>query len=296
MAEQFDLHSAGLKVSVSSLGAEMTALQDAEGRDLLWNGDPAVWSGRAPILFPVIGTLAGGNYRYNGRDYAMPRHGFARRSQFKLVEHSDSGLELALSASDETRAVYPFEFDLNVRFVVTGSKLHMIARVSNDGAVPMPMNFGFHPALRWPLPYGVPREHHVVSFDSAEPEPIRRLDSQGLLTAEPRPSPVEGHILALRDDLFEDDAVIFDHLHSQSLTYGGQTGPTLQVSWNNLPDFAVWTKPGAQFICVEPWQGFADPVGFTDEIWNKPGILVVEPGQTRCFSMSITLKAAHPHG
>ncbi|MEP6870008.1 MAG: aldose 1-epimerase family protein [Novosphingobium sp.] len=293
--ERYEIHSTGLRAAVSGKGAELVNFQDGAGRELLWDGDPAVWSGQAPILFPVIGALAGGVYRYGGQTYPMPKHGFARRSDFAVVDHSDSRLELVLAANDETRANYPFEFELRVRFVVTGAKLHVIARVQNNGAVPMPMSFGFHPALRWPLPYGVPRDHHVISFDEAEPEPIRRINGDGLLTPSPVATPVDGHVLALRDELFVDDAVIFDRLHSQSLTYGGQTGSMLHVSWNNLPDFAIWTKPGAEYICLEPWQGHADPVGFDGDIWRKPGIIAVEPGQSRCFSMSISVKAVNPH-
>ena len=106
----------------------------------------------------------------------------------------------------------------------------------------------------------------------------------------PLPTPVEGRVLALDDALFIDDAIIFDRLRSRSLTYGGNTGPTIEVAWDNLPDFAVWTKPSAGYICVEPWQGFADPVGFDGDIWTKPGIVAVEPGEVRCFSMNLTVK------
>jgi len=278
-----------LKAAISSRGAELQSLTDSGGRDLLWNGDPAFWQGRAPILFPIIGLLEGGSYRLDGTRYAMPKHGFARHASFAIVDRGADAATFRLAASAETRAIYPFEFQLDIRFSVADATLKLAAIISNNGAGTMPASFGFHPALRWPLPYGEPRENHRIRFEHDEPAPIRRIDANGLLLPDPQPTPVSGDMLVLRDDLFIDDALIFDRLNSCRLSYEASAGPRLALEFADFPTLGVWTKPGAGFICIEPWQGFADPVGYDGDIRDKPGIIEIVPGENREFAMSISL-------
>lgn len=284
--------SAHLSAEISSLGAELQTLTTADGRDLQWNGDPAVWRGRAPILFPVIGLLEGGQYRLDGKRYAMPKHGFARHSVFEIVSSSPQIVKFRLSASPATRAIYPFEFQLDVDFALIEHTLTLGAVISNHGEDPMPASFGFHPALRWPLPFGQPRASHRLRFAEDETAPVRRIDQNGFLRPDPVASPVIGDTLALRDDLFIDDALIFDRLSSRSVRYGSSVGPQLHVRFADFPTLGVWTKPGADFICIEPWHGFSDPEGFTGDIRDKPGIFEVAPGAARSLSMSLSLEAA----
>ena len=280
-----------LTASISEHGAELQRLVTDDGLDLLWDGDPAVWQGRAPILFPVIGMLEGGEYRFDGRTYRMPKHGFARHSTFAVVEHASDALTLRLAASDATRPVYPFEFEFDLRFVLARATLLMTATVRNLGDQPMPASFGFHPALRWPLPFGQPRAAHRIRFEHEEPAPLRRIDSDGLLLPELQPSPIVGDTLMLRDDLFVADALIFDRIISRRLTYGAPHGPQIVAKYPDLPTLAVWTKPGAGYICIEPWQGSSDPVGYAGDIRDKPGIIEIAPGENRRFTMSLSLES-----
>ncbi len=278
-----------LTATVSSLGAELRSLADAQGHQLQWDGDPAVWSGRAPILFPVIGMLQGGCYRLGERHYPMPKHGFARHSTFEVVEHAPHAITLRLAASDTTRAIYPFEFQLDIAFTLAAGTLGVKATIANRGDISMPASFGFHPALRWPLPFGQPRAQHTIRFAEPEPAPVRRIDPGGFLTPELHPTPVVGDTLALRDDLFIDDALIFDRLSSRRVTYGAAAGPRIEVCFEDFPTLGVWTKPGAGFICIEPWQGFSDSVGFSGDIRDKPGIALIDPGASLRLGMSIAL-------
>ena len=282
--------SDALAAEISELGAELRTLTDAQSRDLLWDGDPAFWTGRAPLLFPIVGELSGGAYRLDGRGYPMPKHGFARRSTFVVVAHAHDRITLRLDASDATRTIYPFDFRLDVSYAITGATLTLTAVVSNLGEAALPASFGFHPAFRWPLPYGEPRADHRLTFAEAEPAPIRRIDGQGLLTPSEHATPVRGRALHLNDALFEDDALIFDRLASRSLTYGAATGPSLEIAFPDMPLLGVWTKPGAGFICVEPWQGCADPQGFDGEFRDKPGVVQIAPGAARSFAMRVTLR------
>jgi galactose mutarotase-like enzyme len=233
--------------------------------------------------------LRDGEYRFDGRSYSMPKHGFARHSAFELAEKTSGRAVLRLEATAETRAIYPFHFALDLDFAVDGRTLTMRATIANRGGVPMPASFGFHPALRWPLPFGEPRDAHRIVFAQEEPSPIRRIDADGLLTPDPLPTPVVGDTLVLRDDLFEDDALIFDRLASRSLRYGAASDSQLQVDFQDFPTLGVWTKAGAHYVCIEPWHGSADPVGFAGDIREKPGIFEVAPGEVRSLAMQITL-------
>jgi galactose mutarotase-like enzyme len=116
-----------LTVDVSSLGAEMQTLTSSDGRDWLWNGDAAFWTGRSPILFPIVGKAPDNRLTINGASYEMNQHGFARRSEFTLVESSAAKCRYELAASDATRAVYPFAFRLFVDHVLDGRALTVIA-------------------------------------------------------------------------------------------------------------------------------------------------------------------------
>jgi galactose mutarotase-like enzyme len=280
--------SPSLTVAVSPEGAQMRSLKTG-GRELLWQVDPAWWGSSAPILFPIVGGLKDDAYRLGDKTYALPRHGFARRSLFTIVEAAAERAVFRLVDSEETRAVYPFAFRLDVAFQVSGPRLDITATLTNPGPAPLPASFGFHPAFAWPLdPAGDPAAHRIV-FDEPEPAPIRRLDTAGLIEPEALPSPVEGRILALRPELFANDALIFDQPASRGLVYGAPGGPHLRIDYPDMPQLGVWSKPGAPFVCIEPWQGMADPEGWTGDFRDKPGGIAVAPGTERVFAVSITL-------
>jgi galactose mutarotase-like enzyme len=278
-----------LTAEISEQGAELQRLCDIAGRDYLWDGDPAWWSGRAPILFPIVGTLNGDRFRWRGRTYALGRHGFARRSAFEVVEHDRDGVLLRLDANDATRAVWPFEFSLEMIYTLRDASLTMTGRVTNRGGEPMPVGFGFHPALRWPLPGAAGKEGHAIRFDRPEPAPVRRLDADGLLDPVPRPTPVEGDTLRLDDGLFADDALIFDDPASRALVYEAPGAARVAVDFHDMPQLGLWTKPGAGYLCIEPWHGFSDPAGFDGTLDEKPGMATIAPRDRRSFSMTITI-------
>lgn len=278
-----------LAAEISTEGAELRRLTHAGHGELLWDGDPAFWTGRAPILFPIVGALRGDRYRYRGQEYALPKHGFARRKRWAPVLTEGARTILRLEDDEETRAGYPFAFALDLDFALDETGLAMTAMLVNRGADAMPASFGFHPALRWPLPYGAARAAHIVRFAAPEPAPIRRIDAAGLLRPEPVPTPVEGRDLRLRDDLFVDDALIFDRLESRSLVYGAPGHAALRVAFADMPELGIWTKPGAGYVCIEPWQGHADPQGFAGDIFEKPGIVMLLAGEERRFAMRIAL-------
>src|SRR3569833_580549 len=248
------LRSAELHAEVNTLGAQHSVLREASGRDLLWNGDPAVWAGRAPILFPIVGELAGGKYRLGDKSYRLSRHGFARGKPFNVVAATASSATFRLSADESTLAVYPFQFELDVRFALNGATLAVAASVRNVGDTNMPASFGNHPGFRWPLPYGHERSAHFIEFATEAP-----------------------------------DALIFDQVRRRSGSYGASNGPRLRVSFPDAPYLGIWTRPGAPFICIEPWHGLADPAGFTGDFTAKPGVFSVAPGGVQSIQVTLSL-------
>jgi galactose mutarotase-like enzyme len=279
--------SAELSAQIDPLGAQLSVLRDGDGNDLLWNGDPSVWSGRAPLLFPIVGTLNDGEYRVAGKPYKLPRHGFARVSQFEVIASDSDTTTLRLTADPATLAVYPFKFQLDLEFAVTGARLSIAAHVKNLGNEPMPASFGYHPAIRWPLPYGEERSGHAIEFERDEPAPVRRLNAKGLLAPAALPTPVSNRRLNLSDALFVDDALIFDQLRSTQLTYGATRGPKVKVSFPDTSYLGLWSKPNAPFVCIEPWAGIADPDDYRGEFADKPGVFMVAAHATRTLRMLI---------
>jgi len=290
MNDRIAIASDNLSASISPLGAELWSLTDAQGRELMTDADPQWWTGHAPLLFPFVGRSRGDVYRLNDVDYPIGQHGFARGMGFSLVEQKDNALLLRLEADAQTRAIYPFDFRLDMRFVLDGASLHMTATVMNRGEAAMPFCFGYHPAFAWPLPYGGSVEEHRILFEQAEPAPIRKVGSEpGLIALESVPSPVEGKELAPTHAMFAGDALIWDDLNSRSLTWGVPGKPHLKIDFPDTPWLGLWLKPAAHYLCVEPWAGMADPVGFTGDVWDKQGVMTLLPGDRRSFRMDVTL-------
>jgi galactose mutarotase-like enzyme len=283
------LSSAELVVQVDPLGAQLSALRDRNGRELLWPGDPAIWAGRAPLLFPIIGTLANGSYRLGSERYALSRHGFARGRLFDVLDAGDAGAVFRLRPDDAMRAVYPFDFELDMHFSVDGATLSMTAWIRNVGNDILPASFGYHPGFAWPLPFGQARSAHFIEFANDEPAPIRRLDHAGLVTPAPLPTPVVQRRLFLNDALFKDDVIIFDAVRSRSLTYGAAAGPRIRLGFPDTSCLGIWTKPKANFICIEPWHGMSDPQEYSGDFRAKPGVFQIAPGGAKAITMTITL-------
>jgi galactose mutarotase-like enzyme len=165
----------------------------------------------------------------------------------------------------------------------------MTIGIANTGAETLPASFGAHPAFNWPLLPGLPKESYSLTFEQPEPAPIRRL-SGGLMRAEPEPSPIEGAVLPLTERLFELDAMILDAPASRALRYAGPRGPSLDIAWSGCRELGIWSKPsGAPFLCIEPWRGYASPIGFDGEFADKPGIMLIAPGATETLQVRITV-------
>lgn len=276
-----------LSVEIATMGAEMQSLRTSDGADWLWYGDPQFWTGRAPVLFPMVGRAPEDHVRIEGQRFAMSQHGFARRSEFALIDSGADYARFELRASETTRKVYPFEFSLVVEHRLEGRGVRTTAIVSNLDQRPMHYGIGFHPAFLWPLP-GCTGEKHFVRLDNGG-EPLMAQLAEGLVKREKMPSPFTEGELALHDDLFKADAMIFPEGAGTGLRYGADS-KAIHFSWENLPNFALWSKPGAQFVCLEPWHGTAAMVGGSDALEERPFVEVLEPGGRKEYGFSVELE------
>jgi galactose mutarotase-like enzyme len=274
------LHNESMEVSVNPLGAEMQKLKNLiTGVDHLWSGDPAYWGKFSPVLFPVVGTLKNDHYTHNGTVYTMSRHGFAREKLFLSKQISETEAIFTLEDDESTRVIYPFRFVLRIRYLMEGSRLTVTYTVCNTGDGPMYFSIGAHPAFAIPWVAGLAYEDHQLVFSEAETAGRWGL-KDGLLLDEERPLLRDRKVLSLSGALFAEDAIVLKGLRSKVLTLRSDRDPHgFHFGIEGWPHLGIWAAPGAPFVCIEPWQGHADPVSHDGEFSSKPGIVELQPGE-----------------
>lgn len=261
--------------TIARLGAEPVSWT-VEGRELIWHRDPEHWARSAPILFPVVGASAGGVIKVSGQSYAMPQHGFARDSLFEVADSDVASALFEFSATDETRKLYPFAFNLSVRYILDPHALSVDFTIENRGAELMPYQLGFHPAFPWPFECrGEGRDQLIFASDARRT--ALRPDSQGLVKRISETS-VAGRELPLSAGMFEKGALIFPDAQSPTTTFAPAEGGRLAITTENFPHVAVWTKPAAPFLSVEPWTGLPDWDDFNGELAGRASVSLVQPG------------------
>ncbi|KQT61857.1 MULTISPECIES: aldose 1-epimerase family protein [unclassified Aureimonas] len=292
MGERITIRTKGVAAEIALSGAELVGLKDAAGGELLWQGGPE-WTRQAPVLFPIVGRLAGDALRHEGEAHHVTQHGFARDRIFEVIERTDSRAVLRLSDDAQTRALFPFAFTLDMIYEVEDTTLSVTARVANPGAEVLPCGIGAHPGFRWPLVDGIAKDDHVIEFDA--PESGEALSVVGGLLGPGKPLPFDGRTLPLSEALFANDAIVMPGVASRSVRYvakGADGGAVraLSFSWEGYKDLGIWSKPGgALFVCIEPWYSMASPVGWDGEFSDKPGILHLGPGESRDMIWRVTL-------
>jgi galactose mutarotase-like enzyme len=282
-----ELSNGQITAIVKAEGAELCSLRDSHGREFLWQAEPA-WPRHAPILFPIVGRLKNDTLLHRGKSYPMKQHGFARDMRFEWGERHPERCTLSLEDSAATRLHYPFSFRLEVTYSLDGEQLVIVYRITNPADESLPASIGAHPAFAWPLAAGIAKDAHTITFSEPESALVRRL-AGGLLRPELSSSPIRGTELALSESLFVDDAMILDRLATTSLRYAAPGGPAIALSWEGFSELGIWSKPGAPFLCIEPWSGFASPIDFDGEFETKPGIVNLAPGGSRSLTQRIGL-------
>ncbi|HEX8166757.1 MAG TPA: aldose 1-epimerase family protein [Beijerinckiaceae bacterium] len=280
-----ELAADGASAAVALRGAEPLSWRIA-GRELLWHGDPAHWAERAPILFPVIGASAGGVVRIDGRRHPMPRHGFARGLPFRVVERGPDAVRLRLAEDAQTLRCYPFLFRLEIAVALAADRLSLIFTVANADERPLPYGLGFHPGFPWPFDGGA-REDYRLVFEAPEDPRVPDVTAAGLLRAGDRRAPFQGRALPLAPALFAGGALVLRNVRSRSVRFEAPGGSAIVLENDGFPHLALWTKPGAPFLCIEPWTGEPDPDGFRGSLAERPSIRMLEPGAAASYAVRL---------
>ncbi|MDH3253097.1 MAG: aldose 1-epimerase family protein [Ignavibacteria bacterium] len=279
------IRSDTLEVSVDTFGAELASIRSlADGMEYLWQGDPAYWGRRAPILFPVVGKLSDGIVRFDGREYVLPQHGFARDEEFEPVEATVDTLSFRLHDRPELLKRYPFRFELTVRYQLTDGWITVTYEVHNPQNTPVWFSIGAHPGFACPMISGHAFEDYMLEFDEPEKCP-RHLIDNGLIRQETEPFLNNQRLIHLDQQLFDNDAIVLKGMRSGGVTLKSpKTEKSVRVEFPGWPYLGIWSKPGgAPFLCIEPWYGIADSAGFRGELNEREGILRLEPdGVFRC--------------
>ena len=287
------LENQRLCVEISEIGAEITRIYDKKNdAELLWEGNPTYWKRRSPILFPNVGKTYRSTVLINGTQYPTAQHGFARDSKFKCICEKGDTVSFLLASGEETKEVYPFDFELIVTYTLDDNSLRVGWEVRNPGDEDMYFTIGGHPAFRFAGKEET-KEDYMLRFPGQESLTYVLIDPD-----EAAVDPEVKYELALKDEfcplseeMFTHDALIFD---------GGQIGevwlchkngtPYVKMECPGFPNFGIWSVKDAPFVCLEPWMGRADNIGFDRDISEKPGINAVDPGE--CFEKSYTIVVA----
>jgi len=289
----YEIGNDSLKIIVDSFGAELQSIVDTnQNQEILWQADKRHWARHAPILFPIIGRLKNDELKIKNNTYPISQHGFARDSGFSLVSKDESHVLLSLKSSDKTRIHYPFEFELQVEYCIQNSMVSCHFTVINPSQTMLPFSLGGHPAFNWPLSPDVPKEQHRIVFDKTETGRISQLTA-GLVSRDDLPSPLNNNVLNLSEDLFDHDALIFKEVRSKVLRYeaieNDEIKACIEVQYENFNDLGIWTKPGADFVCIEPWLGYSSSVDFDGDFDKKAGLIQLAPESEQNFSFTIKL-------
>ena len=263
-----------LSASIKHAGAELFSLIDNQTKEYMWNGNPDFWPKHSPILFPIVGSLKDDTYNFSEKDYHLSRHGFARDKEFELIEKTESSATFSLSYNEETLQKYPFKFELQIIYNLEENKLNIGYKVINKGETQLPFSIGAHPAFSLPEKFS----NYNIQFEKEEQLEYSLLED-GLISNTTATLETSNNTVSLNYKLFENDALVFKALESNTLTILENSKPYLKVDFEDFPSLGIWTKENAPFICIEPWFGYSDTLEKYGDILKKEGIVLLEANQ-----------------
>ena len=275
-----DLRNESFSAEILERGAELTSLATAS-HQYVWQGDPAWWSGHAPILFPIVGTLKDGSYTHDGKRYALPGHGFARLSDFTVAHREDHSADLRLVSSATTRESYPFDFALTVSFKLKSDGLAVTYKVENTGTGRMLFSIGSHPGFAVPFAGGTVDDYYV-QFNAPEKDERFFINPNGGLIDPSRTEKAfgPGNRIRLSRSIFDRGALVFKHPRSTSFSLRNDLNThSITVLTEGAPYLGLWAAAGAPYVCIEPWHGVNDGTNATGVLSEKEGILALAPGK-----------------
>ncbi|RYY61781.1 MAG: aldose 1-epimerase family protein [Chitinophagaceae bacterium] len=269
-----------LVVTLDPKGAELKRIyHKGTNLDYLWNADPAFWAKSSPILFPIVGTLKSDTVVYEGKDYHMGRHGFARDREFMIEKQDKSSIVFLLVSDEDTREKFPFEFEFRVEYRLSQSSLSVTYHVKNPDTKPLWFSVGGHPAFKVPLAQGEGYTDYYIEFEKPETAGRWLISKDGLIEDHSTPLLDNTNRLPLVHELFYKDAVVLKHLESASVTLrNSKSTHGLRFDYPGFPFLGIWAAKDADFVCIEPWCGIADRVNSNQQLTEKEGIEKLESG------------------
>lgn len=265
-----------LRVGVKEHGAELTSVKNRRGYEYIWQGDEKFWAKQCPVLFPICGRLHKKTYRYNGKVYKMEAHGFASRSDFKAEKISDTEMAFTLKENEETLAQYPFRFVFSVRYRLENDSLSITYKTENTDDKALFFNFGSHEAYRTEGAFS----DWSVEFEKREDLFVNVQPVSGFLNGERKLLRADTKELTMEASLFDEDSVILDGLQSRSVTLKRKGEKVVTVDFEGFDHLLFWTKVGAPYLCIEPWNGIPDYDGFQGDLSEKHGVIRLESGKS----------------
>lgn len=290
----FTIRNSHLTLTVDPVGAQMTSLKGADGTEYLWQADSAYWGKHAPILFPFIGRAFESRCAVEGREYPMPRHGFANVSRFTPAQQTEDSLVLELTENKDTLAKFPFRFALRMGFELQGSRLTITYRVENRDTRPLAFALGFHPAFNVPLSPGETFEDYYLQFDPCRPDRVGFTENI-LLSGQDAPYPLEeGHTLSLRHDLFDEDAIVLKNVSRAVTLRSRRSDRQIRVEYPGLPYLGLWhpAQTDAPFLCIEPWSSLPGRDEVVEELSARSDFPLLPPSASYSGTLSIDLSLA----
>jgi len=274
-----------LSATINHKGAELISLQTiAQKREYIWEGNPEFWDKHALILFPIVGTLKNNSYTFKNKIYHLSRHGFARDLFFNLISEKESELVFSTKATNDTKKVYPFDFELQIVYTLKNYELEISYNILNTNSEALYYSIGGHPAFALADEF----QNYSLQFEPDEELLSFKLEN-GLLSENSKKMKLLNNELPLIYSLFEDDALIFKKLHSKNIQILENQIPILNFKFKDFPNFGIWTKQNAPFICLEPWIGYSDIVSSTGKIEEKEGIQLLQGNSSINYSFSIEI-------
>lgn len=278
------IKNSNLTAEINHFGAELISLKSNTNKEYIWEGNPDFWGKHSPILFPIVGTLKNNSFQYDGKEYKLSRHGFARDMEFDLVEKKENSATFSIKSSIETLKKYPFEFELQLIYTIEDFNLTVEYKVINNGNSAMPFSIGAHPAFALPGNF----ENYSIAFNKEEALEFYLLEND-LISNQTKKLDVQNKQIPLNYQLFENDALIFKTLESDSLTILENSTPLLSVHFEDFPSLGIWTKMNAPFLCIEPWFGYSDTNENSGNLFEKEGIQILDKNKTFHSKFSIEI-------
>ncbi len=278
-----------VRIAVKPMGAELCSLYNKKNNlEYLWQAGEA-WPKHAPVLFPIVGQLKDNKYFHNGKSYTLPRHGFAREKNFSLIEEGPNRLVFRLMDDDTTHSVFPFHFIFEIEYALKEDGLMITYIVENNGSDKILFSVGAHPAFKVPLKEEDNYDDYYLEFDKNE-NAERFLLNNGLIASQTKPFLNQSAQIAINRELFNEDALIFKKLKSNSISIKSKKhNHGICFDLNNCPYLGLWSAKGGDFVCIEPWFGIADDENSDQQLINKKGIQTLMPGDQFSYSYTITL-------